>query len=93
MAGIRALKTAKWLISGTVSRALLAGAIGPIWAGCKRKREPEMSATMPTATLSRPLLLVALLVGALLAATLGLWGYYGTAVFFEMARNGWLACF
>jgi len=52
-----------------------------------------MSATMPTATLSRPLLLVALLVGALLAATLGLWGYYGTAVFFEMLRNGWLACF
>ena len=52
-----------------------------------------MSATMPTATLSRQLLLVALLVGALLAATLGLWGYYGTAVFFEMLRNGWLACF
>jgi hypothetical protein len=74
--------------------ALLAGAIGPIWTkGRKRKREPEMSATMPTATLSRPLVLVALLVGALLAATLGLWAYYGTAVFFEMLRTGWLACF
>jgi hypothetical protein len=74
--------------------ALLAGAIGLIWAkGASAKREPEMSATMPTATLSRPLLLVALLVGALLAATLGLWAYYGTAVFFEMLRNGWLACF
>ena len=52
-----------------------------------------MSATMPPATLSRPLLLVAFLVAALLAATLGLWGYYGTAVFFEMLRSGWLACF
>ena len=98
MAGIRALKTPKWLISGQEMCALLSGAIDPIWAkGAKRKREPEMSATMPTATLSRPLmlvaLLVALLVGALLAATLGLWGYYGTAVFFEMLRNGWLACF
>jgi hypothetical protein len=74
-------------------RALRTGAIGPIWLGCKRIRDPEMSATMPTVTLSRPLLLVALLVGALLAATLGLWGFYGTAVFFEMLRNGWLACF
>jgi hypothetical protein len=52
-----------------------------------------MSATMPNVTLWRPLVLAALLVGALLAATLGLWGYYGTAVFFEMLRNGWLACF
>ena len=41
----------------------------------------------------RPLLLVALLVGALLAATLGLWAYQGTAVFFETIRAGWVACF
>jgi hypothetical protein len=52
-----------------------------------------MSATLSTATISRPLLLTALLVGLLLAATLGLWAYYGTAVFFEMVRTGWLACF
>jgi hypothetical protein len=28
-----------------------------------------------------------------MAATLGLWAYYGTAVFFEIARTGWVACF
>jgi len=44
-------------------------------------------------TLSRPLLLVAVGVGFLLAATFGLWAYYGTAVFFEMVRAGWVACF
>ena len=30
---------------------------------------------------------------ALAAATLVLWGYYGTAIFFEMVRAGWAACF
>ena len=30
---------------------------------------------------------------AVLAATLGLWAYQGTAVFFEMLRAGWIACF
>ncbi len=52
-----------------------------------------MSATLSTATLSRPLVLVVLLVGLLLAGTLGLWAYNGTAVFFEMVRTGWVACF
>jgi hypothetical protein len=42
---------------------------------------------------SRPLVLVALVGGALLAATLGLWAYHGTTVFFEVVRAGWLACF
>jgi hypothetical protein len=28
-----------------------------------------------------------------LAGTLGLWAYNGTAVFFEMVRTGWVACF
>jgi hypothetical protein len=28
-----------------------------------------------------------------LAATLGLWVYHGTTVFFEMVRAGWIACF
>jgi hypothetical protein len=32
-------------------------------------------------------------VAALLAGTLALWAYYGTAVFFEMLRAGWAACF
>jgi hypothetical protein len=52
-----------------------------------------MSATLSTITLSRPLVLVALLVGLLMAGTLGLWAYNGTAVFFEMVRTGWVACF
>ena len=47
-----------------------------------------------TANRSRPLLLLLLgLGGAVLAATLSLWAYYGTAVFFEIVRAGWAACF
>jgi hypothetical protein len=60
-------------------------------------KELELEAGMPAivsnAPLSRPLLLVAVVGGALVAAALGLWAYYGTAVFFEMVRAGWLACF
>ena len=41
----------------------------------------------------RPLVLVAGLAGALVAATLALWVHYGTAVFFEMIRAGFAACF
>lgn len=32
-------------------------------------------------------------VATLLAGTLALWAYYGTAVFFETIRAGWAACF
>ncbi len=46
-----------------------------------------------TPSYSRPLLLLAGLGGAMLAAALALWAYYGTAVFFEMVRAGWAACF
>ena len=52
-----------------------------------------MPAIVSTGRLSRPLLLLAVAVGAALAATLGLWAYYGTAVFFEIVRAGWAACF
>ncbi|MBI3703150.1 MAG: hypothetical protein HY244_04670 [Rhizobiales bacterium] len=52
-----------------------------------------MAATISTASVSRPLMLIALLGGATLAASLGLWAYYGTAVFFEMVRTGFQACF
>ncbi len=45
------------------------------------------------ATLSRLLMLAAVAVGLLLAATGSLWAYYGTAVFFEVVRAGWSACF
>jgi hypothetical protein len=42
---------------------------------------------------SRTVLLLGGAVAALLAGTLALWAYYGTAVFFEMLRAGWSACF
>jgi len=52
-----------------------------------------MPAIVSRSTVSRPLLLVALLTGLLFAASLGLWAYHGTTVFFEMVRTGWIACF
>ena len=55
--------------------------------------EAGMPAIVSNAPLTRPLLLVAVVGGALVAAAMGLWAYYGTAVFFEMVRAGWLACF
>jgi hypothetical protein len=51
---------------------------------------PAISSHSPA---TRPLGLLALLAGLLLAATLGLWAYYGTTVFFEVVRAGWVACF
>ena len=35
----------------------------------------------------------AVVAGAAVAGTAVLWAYYGTAVFFEMVRAGWAACF
>jgi len=53
---------------------------------------PPMAFT--TVSRARPLLLLlAVLGGAIMAGTLGLWAYYGTAVFFEIVRTGWIACF
>ncbi len=46
-----------------------------------------------TASRVRPVLLLAVLGGAIVAGTAGLWAYYGTAVFFEIVRTGWVACF
>ena len=52
-----------------------------------------MPQTAASPQLSRPLLAMAALFGALIAATLGLWAHYGTAVFFEIVRAGIAACF
>jgi hypothetical protein len=38
-------------------------------------------------------LLVAAVLGAILAGTVALWAHYGTAVFFETVRAGFAACF
>jgi hypothetical protein len=52
---------------------------------------------MPTIATSanrlRPVVITAVAAVLALAGTFCLWGYYGTAVFFEMLRNGWAACF
>ena len=52
-----------------------------------------MPATVSTSTVPWPLLLVSLLAGLLCALAGGLWAYFGTTVFFEMVRTGWIACF
>ena len=36
---------------------------------------------------------LAIIAGAAVAGAALLWAYYGTAVFFEMVRAGWAACF
>jgi hypothetical protein len=42
----------------------------------------------------RPLLLgFAVLGGLILAGTVALWAHYGSTVFFEMIRAGFIACF
>jgi hypothetical protein len=52
----------------------------------------EMPAAVSAATrFSRPLLWGGAAI--VLGGTLMLWAYYGTAVFFEMVRAGFLACF
>jgi len=66
--------------------------IGPIWTQGSARRF-VMPAIVSTARLSRSLILLALAGGLIMAATLGLWIYYGTAVFFEIVRAGWVACF
>ena len=51
---------------------------------------PAVANTPPT---SRPLLVLAVIGGVLVAATLALWAHYGTAVFFEIIAAGIAACF
>ncbi len=50
-----------------------------------------MSETM--ATNRFPLLIVSAICGLVLAGTVALWAHYGTAVFFEVIRAGFVACF
>lgn len=52
-----------------------------------------MPALASSITMSRSVVLAVLVGGLVLAATCGLWAYYGTTVFFEMVRTGWAACF
>jgi len=52
---------------------------------------PE-TASAAASLLSRPLVLIAVAVGVVLAATVALWAHYGTAVFYEMIVAGIAAC-
>lgn len=52
-----------------------------------------MPAIASGSTAGRSWVLLALLGVLLVTATFGLWAYYGTAVFFEVVRAGWAACF
>jgi len=40
-----------------------------------------------------PIVLAATVAGLILAGTVALWAHYGTTVFFEMIRAGFVACF
>jgi len=53
----------------------------------------RMSAAASTPALTRPLLLLGAVAAVLVVATLALWAWYGTTVFFEMLRAGFAACF
>ncbi len=44
-------------------------------------------------SLFRPLVLLAAFGGVLAAVTVALWAWYGTTVFFEIVRTGWVSCF
>ena len=53
---------------------------------------PEKAASSPRQW-PLALMLASSLVGILLAATIALWAYYGSAVFYEMLLSGIAACF
>jgi len=52
-----------------------------------------MTETFASRPPSRPLLIAGGAFGVVLGATVLLWAYYGTTVFFETIRTGFTACF
>jgi len=54
---------------------------------------PDVAADTPRFAPGPVAIGLAMLVGALIAATLVLWAHYGTAVFFEIIAAGIAACF
>jgi len=56
----------------------------------------ELAKPLPDgAVAARPVaaILLAGLLGAIVAGTIALWAHYGTTVFFESLRAGFVACF
>jgi hypothetical protein len=52
-----------------------------------------MRETFAPQILSRPLIVAAALVAVAIAGTVWLWAQYGTTIFFETIRSGFVACF
>jgi hypothetical protein len=52
-----------------------------------------MPETLAPPVISWPLLAAGAIVAVVLAATVWLWAAYGTTVFFETIRAGFMACF
>ncbi len=52
-----------------------------------------MRETVAPRSISRPLILAGTVIVVALAGTSWLWVHYGTAVFFETIRAGFIACF
>jgi hypothetical protein len=52
-----------------------------------------MPQTIAPRSLSRPLIVAAVLIAFALAGTILLWAHYGATVFFETIRAGFVACF
>jgi hypothetical protein len=61
--------------------------MGPLEAGMA-----DIASSSPRVN-RRPLVVIAAVAGMMVAATLALWAHFGTAVFFEMVRAGFAACF
>jgi hypothetical protein len=53
----------------------------------------ELTNSHPVALSRTGILVVSGVIGVLLAATVALWAHYGTAIFFEAIRSGFMACF
>ncbi|WP_147292560.1 hypothetical protein [Undibacter mobilis] len=53
----------------------------------------DVPVSTQTSSMPWPAMLLSLLVGGIFALTIGLWAYFGSAVFFEMVRSGLAACF
>jgi hypothetical protein len=51
------------------------------------------AATVQTRRSWRPIAITAAVTGALIAGTVTLWAYYGTAVFYEVIAAGIAMCF
>jgi hypothetical protein len=59
----------------------------------KGLEDQELTMADVAETSRTSLLIVAALAALAVAATIALWAHYGTAVFFEVIRAGFVACF